>query len=152
MSSAVAASVPTRGAKGATADEGKSEGVAPLRRELVPGPASAPLAGLLRLCCGRLVAAVEEERFRRVKHWAGFPAESVQFCLDAAGITTDQVDHLAINSEINSRKHLARWYDAIRERASYQGAVLDWLPDAVVGAFQKAGNQVAEDLAKAVAD
>ena len=27
---------------------------------------------------GQLVAAVEEERFNRVKHWAGFPAESIR--------------------------------------------------------------------------
>ncbi len=29
---------------------------------------------------GKLIAAVEEERFRRVKHWAGFPTESVMAC------------------------------------------------------------------------
>ena len=27
---------------------------------------------------GRLVAAVEEERFRRIKHWAGFPSEAIR--------------------------------------------------------------------------
>ena len=48
---------------------------------------------------GQLIAAAEEERFRRVKHWAGFPTESVRYCLDLAGITADQVDHLAINSD-----------------------------------------------------
>jgi carbamoyltransferase len=31
---------------------------------------------------GRFVAGVEEERFRRVKHWAGFPERAVRFCLD----------------------------------------------------------------------
>jgi predicted NodU family carbamoyl transferase len=35
---------------------------------------------------GELVAAVEEERFRRVKHWAGFPRESIRACLDMAGV------------------------------------------------------------------
>jgi carbamoyltransferase len=34
---------------------------------------------------GRLEAAVEEERFARVKHWAGFPRESIRSCLDMAG-------------------------------------------------------------------
>jgi carbamoyltransferase len=29
---------------------------------------------------GKLVAAVEEERFRRIKHWAGFPSESIRYC------------------------------------------------------------------------
>ncbi len=33
---------------------------------------------------GRLAAAVEEERFRRVKHWAGFPERAIGYCLDEA--------------------------------------------------------------------
>ena len=34
---------------------------------------------------GQLVSAVEEERFNRIKHWAGFPSESIRYCLDVAG-------------------------------------------------------------------
>ena len=34
---------------------------------------------------GQLVAAVEEERFRRIKHWAGFPSFAIQSVLDMAG-------------------------------------------------------------------
>jgi predicted NodU family carbamoyl transferase len=30
---------------------------------------------------GILVAAAEEERFRRLKHWAGFPSQSIAYCL-----------------------------------------------------------------------
>jgi len=37
---------------------------------------------------GQLVAAAEEECFRRVKHWAGFPTESVRYCLNEAGKST----------------------------------------------------------------
>ena len=33
---------------------------------------------------GELVAAVEEERFTRVKHWAGFPSEAIRACLEKA--------------------------------------------------------------------
>ena len=46
---------------------------------------------------GELIAAVEEERFRRQKHWAGLPVRSVEYCLGAAGITLADVDHIAIN-------------------------------------------------------
>ena len=46
---------------------------------------------------GKLVAAVEEERFNRIKHWAGFPLESIKFCLDEAGIGIRDVDHIAVN-------------------------------------------------------
>ena len=48
---------------------------------------------------GKLIAAVEEERFRRVKHWAGFPSESIRYCLREGGISIDQVDHAAINQD-----------------------------------------------------
>jgi carbamoyltransferase len=48
------------------------------------------------LCDGRLIAAVEEERFNRVKYAAGFPAQAIRYCLREAGVTLDQVDHIAI--------------------------------------------------------
>jgi carbamoyltransferase len=48
---------------------------------------------------GEMIAATEEERFRRVKHWAGFPSMAVQFCLKEAGITLAQVDHIAIGRD-----------------------------------------------------
>jgi carbamoyltransferase len=55
---------------------------------------------------GRLVAAAEEERFRRIKHWAGFPSESVRYCLAEAGISLADIGHIAINS--NPRSNLLR--------------------------------------------
>jgi carbamoyltransferase len=48
---------------------------------------------------GKLIAATEEERFTRVKHWAGFPAKAILFCLKEAGVTLDQVDHIAIGRD-----------------------------------------------------
>jgi len=48
---------------------------------------------------GQLVAAAEEERFRRVKHWAGFPSEAARYCLSAAGMTLADVDHVAVNRD-----------------------------------------------------
>src|SRR5215468_4336595 len=55
------------------------------------GNASAAL-----VCDGRLVAAVEEERFNRVKYAAGFPAAAIRYCLKEAGITVGQIDHVAV--------------------------------------------------------
>ena len=46
---------------------------------------------------GVLIAAAEEERFRRIKHWAGFPSLAIEYCLEEAGLTIDQVDHIAMN-------------------------------------------------------
>jgi len=48
---------------------------------------------------GRIVAAAEEERFRRIKHWAGFPSEAIQYCLDEGKIGLSDVDHIAVNSD-----------------------------------------------------
>lgn len=48
---------------------------------------------------GKLLAATEEERFKRIKHWAGFPAEAIQFCLDEANISLQDVDHIAIGRD-----------------------------------------------------
>jgi len=55
---------------------------------------------------GKLVAAAEEERFRRVKHWAGFPSRSIAYCLHEAGLRLADVHHVAINQD--SRAHRAR--------------------------------------------
>ena len=48
---------------------------------------------------GQLVAAAEEERFRRIKHWAGFPSESIRYCLNEAGVTLTEVEHIAVNRD-----------------------------------------------------
>jgi len=46
---------------------------------------------------GLLVAAVEEERFSRIKHWAGFPVKSIEYCLREAGIDLPDLNHIAIS-------------------------------------------------------
>lgn len=48
---------------------------------------------------GELIVALEEERFRRVKHWAGFPAAAIQKCLEIGGITGDEVAHVAVSRD-----------------------------------------------------
>ena len=53
---------------------------------------------------GQLVAAAEEERFVRSKHWAGFPRHAVEYCLAAANARVEDIDHIAIGR--NPRAHL----------------------------------------------
>jgi carbamoyltransferase len=48
---------------------------------------------------GLMIAATEEERFRRIKHWAGFPSEAIAFCLKEAGITISEVNHICIGRD-----------------------------------------------------
>src|ERR1700751_1713537 len=55
---------------------------------------------------GALVAAAEEERFRRVKHWAGFPSQSIAYCLREAGLRLGDVHHVAVN--MDSQAHRIR--------------------------------------------
>jgi carbamoyltransferase len=54
---------------------------------------------------GRLIAAVEEERFNRLKHCAGFPAQAIQYCLRAAGISIEQIDHVGISRDPSAHLH-----------------------------------------------
>ena len=57
---------------------------------------------------GVVVCATEEERIRRIKHWAGFPSEAIKFCLNDEGITIDMIDHITIsrNPKINLQKKI----------------------------------------------
>src|SRR6476619_3851273 len=48
---------------------------------------------------GKLIAAAEEERFRRVKHWAGFPSKAIAYCLREAGLALSDVEHVAVNQD-----------------------------------------------------
>jgi len=61
-------------------------------------------AALLR--DGELIAAVEEERFRRIKHWAGFPRDAIRACLEIANVASEKIDHFAISR--NPRAHFWR--------------------------------------------
>ncbi|MBK7137363.1 MAG: carbamoyltransferase [Rhodocyclales bacterium] len=74
---------------------------------------------------GVLLAAAEEERFRRIKHWAGFPSESIRYCLAEAGVTLAGVDHVAINQD--ARASLGRKVVYALTRLPSPALVLDRL-------------------------
>ena len=52
---------------------------------------------------GTLVAAAEEERFRRIKHWAGFPAQATAYCLAEARISLAGLFRLGCDSSCAAR-------------------------------------------------
>ncbi len=66
---------------------------------------------------GELLAAAEEERFRRIKHWAGFPSESIRYCLQEAGIRLSDVAHIAINRDPQAHR-LRKIAFTLRHRAN----------------------------------
>lgn len=60
---------------------------------------------------GDLLAFVEEERFTHLKHDGGFPVNSINYCLEYAGIGIGDVDHVAIG--------WLSFKDIFRERVRY---------------------------------
>ncbi len=46
-----------------------------------------------------LIAATEEERIVRLKHWAGLPVKAIEFCLKEAGISIKDVDHITVSRD-----------------------------------------------------
>lgn len=54
---------------------------------------------------GIVIAATEEERFRRIKHWAGFPTQAIEFCLKEAGISIQEVDFITISRDPSANIH-----------------------------------------------
>jgi carbamoyltransferase len=57
---------------------------------------------------GKLIAAAEEERFRRIKHWAGLPTQAIDYCLREGGLTISEIDHIAVNRKpgVNNLRRL----------------------------------------------
>ncbi len=82
---------------------------------------------------GKLVAAIEEERIRRVKHWAGFPTEAIRFCLEYAGLEMKDIDHIAIGRNPSAHLHKKVLFSLqkrpsfamIRDRLQNMGKVRD---------------------------
>jgi carbamoyltransferase len=55
---------------------------------------------------GQLVAAVEEERFTRIKHDTSFPIQSIRYCLAEGNFRPEDLDHIALSR--NPRTNLVR--------------------------------------------
>ena len=51
---------------------------------------------------GKIISAVEEERFTRQKHWAGFPSNSIKWVLSNSKIEISHVDEICINTKPNA--------------------------------------------------
>jgi carbamoyltransferase len=92
------------------------------------------------VCDGRLVAAVEEERFNRVKYAAGFPAQAIRYCLKEAGLTLTEIDHVAVPRNPYARLATKLFYalrmpSFARERVKVL-ARFTGIPEALAAAFE----------------
>jgi carbamoyltransferase len=86
---------------------------------------------------GRLVAAVQEERFTRRKHDASFPRHAIDYCLDAAGCKLCEVDHIVFyDKPFLKFERLLETYIAFAPKGfgSFQMAIPLWLKEKL---FQK---------------
>jgi carbamoyltransferase len=95
---------------------------------------------------GRLIAAVEEERFNRVKYAAGFPSAAIRYCLEAAGVTLSEVDHIAIPRNPWARLgtkllYALRMPSFARERAKVMAQFVG-IPEALAQAFDVAPEKI----------
>lgn len=68
---------------------------------------------------GTLIAATEEERFRRIKHWAGFPTQAITFCLKEAGISIQEVDYIAISRDPKAN-FKRKVFSALKNKLSFK--------------------------------
>ncbi|MGB9467394.1 MAG: carbamoyltransferase [Candidatus Acidiferrum sp.] len=91
------------------------------------------------VCEGRLVAAVEEERFNRVKYAAGFPAQAIRYCLREAGLELKDINHVAVPRNPYARLgtklfYAMRMLPFARERVKVL-AKFTGIPEALAQAF-----------------
>ena len=91
------------------------------------------------VCDGRLIAALEEERFNRVKYAAGFPAAAIRYCLKEAGLTLQDIDHVAVPRNPYARLGTKLFYalrmpSFARERAKVL-VKFTGIPEALAAAF-----------------
>lgn len=64
---------------------------------------------------GELVTALEEERFRRIKHVTGFPTQAIRRCLEIAGIEGNAIDTVALSRDTRANL-LRKGLFAVRRR------------------------------------
>ncbi len=68
---------------------------------------------------GQVIAAIQEERLRRIKNWAGMPTEAIAWLLKTRGISADQIDLVAMNGHHvafpMTREELAEEYRTIND-------------------------------------
>ncbi|MDC1302902.1 carbamoyltransferase [Pelagibacterales bacterium] len=67
---------------------------------------------------GQLISAVEEERFNRIKHWSGFPKNSISFCLDNSNLKISDIDHISVNTDPNFNFYNKLFY-TLKNRPSF---------------------------------
>src|SRR6476661_3459980 len=98
---------------------------------------------------GRIVAAVQEERFTRRKHDPAFPHNAIAYCLDEAGVIAAELDHIVFyDKPFLKFERLLETYIALAPRGfpSFKMSIPLWLREKL---FQKS---LLRDELKKIAD
>src|SRR5216684_7588577 len=104
---------------------------------------------------GEIVAAAQEERFTRKKHYAGFPTQSVQYCLREGGVSLNDLPYVAFyDKPLVKFERLLETYLAFAPRGirSFWTAMPVWLKeklflkDLIKREFVQAGQVSKSDL------
>ncbi len=81
---------------------------------------------------GRVVAAVQEERFTRKKHTSDFPVQAIQYCLDFTGFEIDELDAIVFyDKPLLKFERLLETYYAFSPKGlkSFLKAIPVWLDE-----------------------
>ena len=54
---------------------------------------------------GKILCAIEEERIKRIKHWAGLPIDSIKWCLKYSNKDLKDIDYISISRNPTARIH-----------------------------------------------
>lgn len=79
---------------------------------------------------GHFIAAVEEERFNRCKHSAGFPEQAIRYCLKEAAIGIEDLDHVGISRDPSAHLHKKILFAATRIKSLARSQIKDRLGNA----------------------
>ena len=86
---------------------------------------------------GKICAAAQEERFNRIKHYAGFPASSIEFVLKSGKVKLEELDYIAFyDKPFLKFERLLETYLAFAPRgfSSFAKSMPVWMKDKL---FQK---------------
>ena len=81
---------------------------------------------------GQIVAAVQEERFTRIKHDSAFPTHAIEYCLKEGGLSADDLEYVGFyDKPLTKFERLLETYLAYVPAgfASFRLAMPLWLKD-----------------------
>lgn len=93
------------------------------------------------ICDGSIVAAAEEERFSRKKHDSGFPSLAIDFCLQQAGISSQDLDYVVFYEKplvkferilLSSLKTIPRSWQSFSEAMTSYFSEKLWIKNALI--------------------